>query len=198
VRDLFWYSDNELVAVTFGRGMFKATIGNGQPEPKTVVEYYNTTLRHYFISADAAEQAYVDTGGAGPGWVRTGDSFKVYGLSGAPAGTSQVCRFYGSVTPGPNSHFYTALPAECDYLRQLQAATPAGQPRWNYEGLVFASYLPVNGQCPPQAPVPVYRAYNNRAAQIDSNHRFTTRQGEIQALVAQGWIAEGVAMCGTP
>jgi hypothetical protein len=46
--------------------------------------------------------------------------------------------------------------------------------------------------------VPVYRAYNNRAAQIDSNHRFTTRQSEIQALVAQGWISEGVVMCGTP
>jgi photosystem II stability/assembly factor-like uncharacterized protein len=198
VRDLFWYSPNELVAVTYGRGMFKATIGGGQPEPKTVKEYYNANLRHYFITAEPTEQAAVENGGAGPGWSATGDSFKAFGLSGAPSGTSPVCRFYGSINPGPNSHFYTASAVECDYVRQLQATTPAGQPKWHYEGLVFASYLPVNGQCPAQAPVPVYRAFNNRAAQIDSNHRFTTRQSEIQALVAQGWVAEGVVMCGTP
>jgi trimeric autotransporter adhesin len=165
-------------------------------QPRTSVEFYNATMKHYFITAEPAEQAIVDGGGAGPGWTRTGDSFKVYAADGAPSGSSQVCRFFGSVTPGPNSHFYTAAQAECDFVKALDIATPAGQPKWHYEGLVFASYAPVNGQCPAEAPVAVYRAYNNRAAQLDSNHRITTRQSEIPLLVAQGWVSEGIVMCG--
>ena len=31
------------------------------------------------------------------------------------------------LSPGPNSHFYTADAAECAYLKQLQASTPATQ-----------------------------------------------------------------------
>jgi hypothetical protein len=163
---------------------------------RTAVEYYNTALKHYFLSAYASEQALVDGGAAGPGWQRTGDRFGVLMAAGAPASASQVCRFYGSVIPGPNSHFYTASPVECDYLKALQASTPAQQPRWNYEGIAFASYLPVNGVCPPEAPVAIYRAYNNRAAQVDSNHRITSNLAGYQALIAQGWAGEGVVMCG--
>jgi hypothetical protein len=145
---------------------------------KTVVEYYN--------------------GAAGPGWARTGDSFKAFAVEGAPAAANAVCRFYGSVSPGPNSHFYTASPVECEGVKQAQANTAAGQPKWNYEGIVFAAHLPVNGQCPADASVPVYRAYNNRAAQNDSNHRLTTRLAEYQATIAQGWVGEGVVMCAAP
>src|SRR5438094_9976948 len=62
-----------------------------------VVEFYNSTLDNYFITADPTEAAAVDAGAAGPGWSRTGFNFS----SGGP---TAVCRFYGSVTPGPNSH----------------------------------------------------------------------------------------------
>jgi len=63
-----------------------------------VVEFYNTNLDHYFITADPNEAAAIDSGSAGPGWSRTGETFR-------SGGNASVCRFYGSQSPGPNSHF---------------------------------------------------------------------------------------------
>jgi hypothetical protein len=153
-----------------------------------VVEFYNTNLDHYFITADAGEAAGIDGGSAGPGWIRTGNSFK-------SGGSTPVCRFYGSQVPGPNSHFYTLAGAECDGLKQLQAITPATQKRWNFESLDFVSTPPTNGTCP-TGTVPVYRAYNNGFARgVDSNHRISSAAAAIQDVVMRGWINEGVVMC---
>jgi uncharacterized protein (DUF1800 family) len=153
-----------------------------------VVEFYNATLDNYFITADPIEAAAVDSGGAGPGWARTGDTF-------GAGGPTPVCRFYGSQSPGPNSHFYTAIAAECDSLKQLQATTPATQKRWNFESLDFSTTVPVNGTCA-SGTVPVYRAYNNGFARgVDSNHRITSNPDSIAAVVARGWKNEGVVMC---
>ena len=73
---------------------------------------------------------------------------------------------------------------------------------WYYEGIGF--YL-TTLQNPPGSPrrcpdgtLSVNRAYNNRAAQNDSNHRLTTRFSEYQATIAQGWTGEGVVMCAAP
>jgi hypothetical protein len=153
-----------------------------------VVEFYNTNLDNYFITADPVEAAAVDGGAAGPGWMRTGSSFNA-------GGPSAVCRFYGSIAPGPNSHFYTALPAECAALKQLQATTPSSQKRWNFESLDFATTIPVRGVCPGNTRA-VYRAYNNGFSRgIASNHRITTNPAGIQQVVARGWSNEGVVMC---
>ena len=153
-----------------------------------VVEFYNTNLDNYFITADASEAAAIDGGSAGPGWIRTGGSFK-------SGGSTPVCRFYGSQIPGPNSHFYTLAGSECDALKQLQATTPASQKRWNFESLDFISTSPTNGICP-TGTVPVYRAYNNGFARgVDSNHRFSSAAAAIQDVVIRGWINEGVVMC---
>lgn len=156
---------------------------------RTVVEFYNTSLDQYFITSDADEAAAIDRGAAGPGWIRTGDTFN-------EGGVVPVCRFYGSRSPGPNSHFYTASAAECAALRQLQAVTPATEKRWNFESLDFFAALPTAGACP-AGYVPVYRAYNNGFARgVDSNHRITANRAGIQAVVSRGWIDEGVVMCG--
>jgi uncharacterized delta-60 repeat protein len=153
-----------------------------------VVEFYNTNLDHYFITADASEAAAIDGGSAGPGWIRTENSFK-------SGGSTPVCRFYGSQVPGPNSHFYTLAGDECDGLKQLQATTPASQKRWNFESLDFVSSPPTNGICP-AGTVPVYRAYNNGFARgVDSNHRFSSAAAAIQDVVMRGWINEGEVMC---
>jgi hypothetical protein len=153
----------------------------------TVVEYYNPDLDHYFIAADPGEQDFVDSGAVGH-WQRTGVTF----VSG---GNVAVCRFYGSISPGPNSHFYTASADECAQLKQLQATTPATQKRWNFESLDFLTMVPVNGACPTHTS-PVYRAYNNGFSRgMDSNHRITSNQTAIQEVVARGWINEGVVMC---
>lgn len=161
----------------------------------TVIEFYNFALNHYFRTANASEAAAVDAGAAGPGWVRTNDNFIAFLRSAFPAGAFEVCRFYGSVSPGPNSHFYTASVAECQNLKNIQAITSPFVPRWNYEEIAFAVDLPTNGICPARSPTRVYRAYNNRFAQNDSNHRYTTSLAALNQLVLQGWSSEGLVMC---
>jgi hypothetical protein len=158
------------------------------------VEYYNVDLDHFFVTATAAEQADVDGGGAGPGWFRTGYSFNTLPPDATDPGAAQVCRFYGSVYPGPNSHFYTLDPGECAFLQMLQAKTSATLPRWNYEGIAFASYPPSGGGCP-AGMTPVYRYYNNGFPVKDANHRFVTDSSVGAFLFSQGWSLEGVGMC---
>ncbi len=157
-----------------------------------VIEFYNTTLDNYFITADANEAAQIDGGSAGPGWIRTGNTFE-------SGGSTPVCRFYGSQSPGPNSHFYTVDSAECQGLKDQQI--PAGDPRkltiksWNFESLDFVSTPPTNGSCP-GGTVPVYRAYNNGFSRgVDSNHRITSSLTAIQEVVSRNWSNEGVVMC---
>jgi hypothetical protein len=106
-----------------------------------------------------------------------------------------VCRFYGSLSPGPNSHFYTASAAECASLKAIQASTPPTVRRWNFESNDFLTDVPANGACPAQT-VPVFRAYNNGFTQnFDSNHRITSNAASIQEVVGRGWVNEGVVMC---
>jgi serine protease len=153
----------------------------------TVVEFFNTELVHYFITADPNEAAAIDSGAAGPGWTRTGATWK----SGGP---NRVCRFYGSldINPatgtrrGPNSHFYTIEAAECDAVKL--------DPGWRFESYDFSGW-PSSAQTCPQGTTPVYRAYNNRFAQNDSNHRYATDGAIYNATVAQGWSGEGIVFC---
>jgi lysyl endopeptidase len=161
--------------------------GNG-----VAVEFYNVDLDHYFITADGAEQINVDNGSAGPGWFRTGNSFNTLAV-GSASGVP-VCRFYGSVSPGPNSHFYTLDPRECQFLKDLQATQPASQPRWNYEGIAFMNFATVAGSCP-SGTAPIYRYYNNGFPTRDSNHRFVTSRSADAFMLSQGWSYEGLVMC---
>ncbi len=168
------------------------TVTVAPPGSILVIEFYNTNLDNYFITADSGEAAAIDGGSAGPGWIRTGNAF----LSG---GSTSVCRFYGSQSPGPNSHFYTVDPAECQGLKDQQI--PAGDPRkltvksWNFESLDFVSTPATNQTCP-TGTTPVYRAYNNGFARgVDSNHRITSSLTAIQEVVNRGWSNEGVVMC---
>ena len=154
-----------------------------------VIEFYNTTLDNYFITAEPIEVAAIDGGSAGPGWIRTGSTFDA-------GGSSPVCRFYGSISPGPNSHFYTVLPEECEALKQLQATTPSSQKRWNFESLDFVTGAPGAGGACPVGTIAVYRAYNDGFGRgVDSNHRITADPAAIQQVVNRGWRDEGVVMC---
>ncbi len=144
-----------------------------------IVEFENTVLRHYFISYDNAEARGIDAGAAGAGWQRTGLWFR-------PGGTTLVCRFNGTPGIGPNSHFFTADAEECALVRAARG--------WTYEGLGFSVTPPVDGMCK-TTERPVYRFYNNRAAQNDSNHRFLVAEAQIQSMVERGWILEGIVFC---
>jgi CARDB len=162
-------------------------VAGGSAVVTPVVEYYHSGLDNYFITANASEAAGLDNNQS-LGWRRTGQSF-------ASGGSTAVCRFYGSLSPGPNSHFYTVDPAECARLKDVQANTPDSAKRWNFESLDFTSSLPVSGACA-SGLVPVYRAYNNGFTRgVDSNHRISASQSAIQEVVARGWSNEGVVMC---
>ncbi len=158
----------------------------GPPGPRQIVtEYHNTTLDHYFLSSSAEENAYIDAGGAGPGWVRTGESFRTYAPTYCFGGIN-VFRFYGK---GPNSHFFTPDAIECGGLRTRESG-------WQVEGAAFgATSLPKNGACEYPYLTPVYRLYNNRWMFNDSNHRYTIRTDIYQQMIGKGWIGEGVAFC---
>ena len=163
-----------------------------------VVEFYNSILDHYFITGDAHEADLIDNGAAGPGWSRTGESFKGWSLGSSEQQATDVCRFYGSVWPGPNSHFYTLSAPECRFLMDLQEIYPDDGPRWNFEGYVFSGLPPaVNQELPcPDSTTPVYRAYNDGFRKgIDSNHRYAVDKQLLESMANEGWIMEGVAFC---
>jgi uncharacterized delta-60 repeat protein len=169
--------------------------GSALTKSQPVFEFHNTLLDHYFITADPAEAAAIDAGAAGPGWERTGLGFRAWiaaqgvpnaQLPGIPGAASPVCRFYGTPGVGPNSHFYTVDAKECDAVR--------GDAGWRFEGIGFYVIAPAEGRCV-FGTVPVYRAYNNKFAQNDSNHRYATSLAVIASMTRQGWIAEGVAFC---
>lgn len=163
-----------------------------------VLEYFSAGLDHYFMAAGADEIALLDRGGQGD-WKRTGLGFKAwFRASDAPPGAVPVCRFYAR---GPNSHFYTGSASECQELRNFEQAQRAeaaarGEPflGWSYEGTAFYALMPQGGQCPAGF-APVFRLYNDRAAQMDSNHRFTADPLQRTAT-GMGWRDEGVHLCG--
>jgi hypothetical protein len=160
----------------------------------TAVEYYNPTLRHYFISNLQPDIDALDSGRIA-GWVRTGLAFYVFANPGA--GLNPVCRFYIPPQHG-DSHFFSADPAECARVQNLIGFDP------NYSGYILetpsAFYVALpnvfTGACGPGT-TPVYRLWN---ARVDSNHRYTTDPVTKAQMQAIGYIAEGygpnaVAMC---
>jgi len=159
-----------------------------------VVEFYNATLDHYFISPLSPDIDALDSGRL-PGWARTGFSFFANPAPGA--GLNPVCRFYIPPQHG-DSHFFTASADECAAVNGKIPVDP------NYSGYSFetpnAFYIALpdvtTGACPANTQ-PVYRLWNQRA---DSNHRYTTNPGVRSDMLARGYVGEGygpdsVIMC---
>jgi hypothetical protein len=184
-------------------GLLRRLLGAGGSAEIDVVEYYNSALDHYFMTGHPQEIDFVDQGNAGPGWRRTGVTFGAWNIESQVAGTAPACRFYGDLSAGPNSHFYSVLALECDLLKQLEAVTPKGQAAWRFERDAFRITSPMVASsaavpdrvCPP-ALVPIYRVYSGRNG--DPNHRYLTNVEDYKAMQAKGWVAEGVHMCAVP
>jgi hypothetical protein len=202
LADVFENEGGNMQRITraFAPFALAASLGAHAAAPDTdVVEYYNAVLNHYFVTATASEAQSIESGAAGPGWLRTGRSFAAWiDKARAPADALPVCRFYSS---GANSHFYTAGADECALLRQLEAqerARGGAVLGWQYEGVAFYVQAPSQGQCP-AGTIAVNRVYNNGLATGEgSNHRFVD-DASLQALmVDRAWIAEGAVMCPQP
>jgi hypothetical protein len=164
----------------------------GTPGEAAVVEYYNASLQHYFMTISPAEISDLDTG-VHPGWERTGLRFLAY--QAQAAGTNPVCRFYR--TPGfGDSHFYSASSAEC----QAVIANPQTYTGWTYESPnVFYVALPdtASGACA-SGTEPIWRFFNQQT----TNHRYTADHATRDVMRADPatWIPEGygpdsVIMC---
>ena len=161
--------------------------GGASTTPSTIVEFYNASLDHYFITWLPDEIAALDAGTAIRGWQRTGQSFRTWAT--AEPGTSPVCRYYIPPALG-DSHFFGRGTVECD-------ATGRGNPSFVLESSSFTHmFLPVAGVCP-AGTVQVYRVFSNRP---DANHRYLVDLALRDQMAAQGWIVEGdgpqaVVMC---
>ena len=155
------------------------------PPTQSVFAFYNDAIGHYFITAGTAERDSLLGGGGGGGWQIVDEGFNAWPAAGpAPAAAKPVCRFYSAAV---NSHFYTAGPNECELLKQPGSG-------WTYEGIAFRALVPAKGSCYPGT-TPVWRLYNDRFAQADSNHRFVASPDTYRHMMANGWIGEGVAFC---
>jgi len=181
---LFPRSNTEQVFVLVSR----APNASAKASDVTAVEYHHAAFGHYFVTALADEIERLDGGGFA-GWSRTGATFKVF--SGRVPASAEVCRLFNDSFGERSSHFYTADALECAKLR--------ARGDWRFEGRVF-SVLPAyfSGACPPFSTA-VYRLYNN-GRHGAPNHRFTQSTQARDAMLAQGWVAEGrgpagVAMC---
>ena len=152
-----------------------------------VIEYFIIPLNKYFITGRANEKAALD--GAPAVFRRTGAKFTAFGAAGAPSGTEAICRFY--LPPGkggPNSHFY-GRPSDCELIRGLK------NPVFQDDGEDFAVQIPVAGVCSAVAPNAIYRAFNNRAAQNDGNHRYTNTLARYNEMIGKGFVGEGPVFC---
>lgn len=179
---------NGVLYMTDESGKLTAFAVPSTPVNAAVVEFYDASLDHYFMSSLQTEIQALDDG-MFPGWMRTGQGFNAY--ANAVPGANPVCRFYLPPAYG-DSHFYSGSPAEC-------AAVLAKYPFFFYESpALFYILLPdqVTGACP-AGTTPVYRVWDARA---DTNHRYTASRTIRDQMVAAGWLAEGygpdaVMMC---
>lgn len=157
------------------------------PVSRWVVEFYNESLDHYFITWVPAEIAGLDSGTTSKGWTRTGKAFRAF--SGPPAEVTDICRIYIPPSRG-DSHFFGRGTSECNATMTAHADFVLE------EGQFMAMRMPSAGICP-FGLTPVYRVFSNRP---DANHRYLTDRATRTAMVSKGWLAEGdgpdlVVMC---
>lgn len=154
---------------------------SGAPPTRTAYTFFHPGIKHYFVTAGEHERNLAMDNG----WHSTDPGFKVWPANGPAAKAAKpVCRFYSALV---NSHFFTASNNECQSLQSFDSG-------WTYEGIAFRALVPVNGTCP-AGTAPIWRLYNDRFAQLDSNHRFVASSDTYRNMISAGWKGEGVAFC---
>lgn len=156
----------------------------GEPTAN-VIEYYNASLNHFFITAYPDEAAMLDQGTEIKGWTRTGVTWSAWANAGDSATAVPVCRFLGTSGKGPNSHFYTADASECALVKK--------NPLWSFEAVAFYIEVPSAGACK-SGTAPVYRSFYPGADVSQSNHRFLPDL-TMSEHMAPSSMLEGLVMC---
>ena len=155
----------------------------------TVVEYYDTTTRRFFMTADPAEQQALDTIPPDSPRVRTGLQFDALPAevdtcetrsSGQVVCAGSIVRFNYAAF---DWFFYSPKPSEWAQLK----APDSG---FIDAGVAFKAFLPdgPGGTCT-QGRVAVYRSYRNQ------NHRFPADQATHQRMITTGSENEGITFC---
>ncbi len=170
---------------------FLALLGAAAPAGATVtvVEYYDSVTRRFFMTADPLEQQTLDARGLESSRARTGLQFDAWPAdvetcetraSGQVVCAGSIVRFnYASF----DWFFYSPKPSE---WAQLNAPGSGFIDR----GVAFKAFLPdgPGGTCT-QGRVPVYRSYRNQ------NHRFPADLATHRRMVTTGSEDEGVTFC---
>ena len=160
--------------------------GESIHESDEVVEYRLPASNKYFITGRTAEKATLD---ANPTiFTRTGNKFVVPSKKNY-GNVSDVYRFFAPA-PGPQSHAFVDR-SDYDLIVSLPNTGLID------EGADFGTVKPDNsGTCPTWAPTKIYRSFHNTAVVGQRNHRYSTTLAVHNAMVAQGWVNEGVVFCG--
>jgi len=164
---------------------FTVTVADA-PLAQKIYAFYHLDTAHYFVTGsdeEANEIVQPQTG-----WIIIDRGFNAWHADDpAPSAAVPVCRFYSFQV---NSHFYTGDEEECSKLQEEDHG-------WEYEGIAFQALIPSGGACPAGTD-PVWRLFNNRVAELDSNHRFVASSETYRKMMAEGWLGEGVAFCSPP
>jgi cytochrome c553 len=175
---------NPLTVDATGTGISSG--GGGGGNTVTIVEFYDASLHHYFITPIAGELAVL---GKPPfqDWQATGLSFNGYAAGRGAPGSVGVCRFFNDHFLGISTHFYAPHGLGCE-------ATIANFPDWTLESAdLFDAMLPnADGTCP-AGTIPVYRMFNNGMGGAP-NHRFTTDLTVRQQMIDAGYTPEGAGI----
>ncbi len=153
------------------------------PGTVPVIEYYRADKDHYFMTASADEEFFVDNYLGGT-FQRTGELFFAWlDPALAPADAVPVCRFY-SPLPLIDSHFFTAFPDECNFVITHWPNV------WLLESRAVFYVLAADslGNCR-AGTLPVYRFFDNRN---DANHRYTIDLSVRRAMLNREWAPEGL------
>lgn len=167
---------------------------NGDQTATAVQEYYWPDRDTYFVSLNRDDADTLDE--VAPDLYRTWRGFYAWdtaskALAADPAAVP-VCRWFFKAPI--SSHFYSAKQSDCDLLK----STYATQPNIAVEDTAAAFYVvppSLAGTCPAKYQ-PVRRLFNNQVGiGKAANHRYTAHPSDVRAMVASGWLDEGVAFC---
>lgn len=137
-----------------------------------VVEYLLADADRYLYASRAEEKAALDAGQRGL-WMRTGNVFRGFAASDAPAGALAVCRGYNASFA---SHMQSVSVAECQ----------SGGYTLNNPSQFFVAAAQ-SGSCPSGLQA-WYRHDNNRS---DKNARYLSTATTPADMSARGWTAAG-------